>query len=425
MGWRAAVVVPWLLVALLAVGLPVLSVFEEAGGKAASGEAAEGAGPRLGMQEQYLTKYLMGMRGLFGEAQALQLLPQLEGSLEEPARTVVLAILRAELDGRDRALAAMGEVDHADVEALRTWWARGEPPDADWMRRYGFVARLAKSQMLAETDPQRMSVMQEGQRTVIVVLGMVGAVVLGVAVGLVLLVLGMVFWLNGSLSLTGPPPRGDPAVYLQGFTLYLYGLFGLSLMLSVVPGARDAFAINLLPAALATLAGLVYIAARSTGGAMSGDLGLHRGRGWVWEAGCGIVGYVAALPIIAVGIGITLVLTMLSGANPAHPITDVAADHTLWVVLLAVVAAPITEEIFFRGALLTHCRAWLGPVMAGLLTGLIFAAIHPQGWAGIPALTAIGFSLAVIRQWRGSLVGPIVAHAINNGAVVMLLLLAF
>jgi membrane protease YdiL (CAAX protease family) len=32
---------------------------------------------------------------------------------------------------------------------------------------------------------------------------------------------------------------------------------------------------------------------------------------------------------------------------------------------------------------------------------------------------------ALIREWRGSLIGPIVAHAVHNGFVITLILLVF
>ncbi|MGN6728054.1 MAG: CPBP family glutamic-type intramembrane protease [Tepidisphaeraceae bacterium] len=54
---------------------------------------------------------------------------------------------------------------------------------------------------------------------------------------------------------------------------------------------------------------------------------------------------------------------------------------------------------------------------------MIFASIHPQGWAAIPALASIGLVLALIRQWRGSLVPSMVAHALHNGALLGVVLL--
>ena len=58
-----------------------------------------------------------------------------------------------------------------------------------------------------------------------------------------------------------------------------------------------------------------------------------------------------------------------------------------------------------------------------MIVALLFAAIHPQGWVGVPVLTGIAMSFAFIREWRGSIVAPVVAHALNNGAVTLLLVL--
>jgi membrane protease YdiL (CAAX protease family) len=58
-----------------------------------------------------------------------------------------------------------------------------------------------------------------------------------------------------------------------------------------------------------------------------------------------------------------------------------------------------------------------------LINSIIFAAIHPQGWLAIPALTVIAFNLSLIRQWRGSLIGPIVAHGVHNGILVTIAIL--
>ena len=61
--------------------------------------------------------------------------------------------------------------------------------------------------------------------------------------------------------------------------------------------------------------------------------------------------------------------------------------------------------------------------MSALGTGVIFAAVHPQGWTAIPALGAIGFVLALIREWRGGLLASMAAHALNNGTLLTLMLL--
>jgi membrane protease YdiL (CAAX protease family) len=54
---------------------------------------------------------------------------------------------------------------------------------------------------------------------------------------------------------------------------------------------------------------------------------------------------------------------------------------------------------------------------------VLFAAIHPQGWVGIPVLATIALVLATLREWRGSIVAPVVAHACVNGVTVTILVM--
>ena len=65
--------------------------------------------------------------------------------------------------------------------------------------------------------------------------------------------------------------------------------------------------------------------------------------------------------------------------------------------------------------------AHVGWIVSGLITGVIFAAIHPQGWTFIPVLSAIGFVFAALREWRGSILAPMTAHALNNFVMISLL----
>jgi membrane protease YdiL (CAAX protease family) len=64
-------------------------------------------------------------------------------------------------------------------------------------------------------------------------------------------------------------------------------------------------------------------------------------------------------------------------------------------------------------------------VLSALIVSLLFAAIHPQGLAAIPALMALAFGFNLAREWRGTLVPSMVAHAINNGLLLTLFLLIF
>jgi membrane protease YdiL (CAAX protease family) len=100
--------------------------------------------------------------------------------------------------------------------------------------------------------------------------------------------------------------------------------------------------------------------------------------------------------------------------------------------LLASVAAPIVEETFFRGVLLTHLRSatgrwnqWLSFGLAALVSSILFAAIHPQGLIFIPPLAGLAMGFCVGRAWQGSLIPSMVAHGVSNALVMSLNVILF
>jgi membrane protease YdiL (CAAX protease family) len=86
----------------------------------------------------------------------------------------------------------------------------------------------------------------------------------------------------------------------------------------------------------------------------------------------------------------------------------------LWITL--VIAAPVAEEIIFRGFLF---RGWVtsprSAVPAILLISALFAIIHLQyDWFGILQVFFIGLVLAWARWWTGSTLLTILMHALIN-----------
>lgn len=155
-------------------------------------------------------------------------------------------------------------------------------------------------------------------------------------------------------------------------------------------------------------------------------LGWHRGRGVLREIGCGLLAYLASMPILAVGLALTLVFTRFTEQPPHHPIVDwlqeTGAGGIAIVVVLAVLWAPLVEESLFRGGLYHYFRGRLGIFGSALLVSLAFAAIHPQGLAGIPFLTTLAFVLALTREWRDSIIASVTLHMVHNGLATLLLL---
>ena len=259
--------------------------------------------------------------------------------------------------------------------------------------------------------------------------------------GLAGLVVGLVLALKGRLREL--PRSYSPGLFIETFAVWLVTFLVLGVLVSFLEfglfGSIVIFFLSLGALAWLPIRGMPFSQALS-------EIGLTWGRGFWREIGSGFAGFLMMLPILFVGVVCTLLLVQLaeyfgskgegfsSDAGPAHPIfgvfVDASAFDLIAVFLAASVAAPIVEEIAFRGLLYRHLRdgsrrwlPWLSIAFAALLSGFIFAAIHPQGWMAIPALGSIGVALALAREWRSSLVAPMVMHGLQNGLVICLVLL--
>ncbi len=91
------------------------------------------------------------------------------------------------------------------------------------------------------------------------------------------------------------------------------------------------------------------------------------------------------------------------------------------IVLAVVVVAPVVEEILFRGIFYTGLRKRLGVGWAVFLSAFVFGFLHFELLGFIP-LFAIGAILAALYEGQGSLAAPILAHAMNNGIIVIITL---
>jgi membrane protease YdiL (CAAX protease family) len=105
-------------------------------------------------------------------------------------------------------------------------------------------------------------------------------------------------------------------------------------------------------------------------------------------------------------------------AAAAFLTTESAADLAA-IALLAVLLAPLAEEVLFRGFLLPPLRRLLGFRAAAAATSLLFALLHPP--MDRAAIFVLGYALAVAYERSGSLRAPLAAHAANNawGIVVL------
>jgi membrane protease YdiL (CAAX protease family) len=89
-------------------------------------------------------------------------------------------------------------------------------------------------------------------------------------------------------------------------------------------------------------------------------------------------------------------------------------------VLLIVIAAPVSEEVCFRGMLYGGLRTRLPRIAAALVSGLIFGALHATtGISAVPPLIFFGFVLALLYERTGSIVPGIILHMLNNSVALL------
>ena len=136
---------------------------------------------------------------------------------------------------------------------------------------------------------------------------------------------------------------------------------------------------------------------------------------WLLFAGSDNHVYSAALGLAfgaLVVVATRLLVTRVSWARRLHcelrPLTS--GIPTAGIVVLAVLSA-LGEELLFRGLI----APWLGLIPQALIFGLAHQIRGASRWVWAGWATAVGLALGAVFQLSGSLLGPLLAHALING----------
>ena len=151
-------------------------------------------------------------------------------------------------------------------------------------------------------------------------------------------------------------------------------------------------------------------------------------RGMLRQTGQGVMWYMAILPpFLMVSLIYQIILYYCGYPLSVQNVILVflepqALGVQVFLLVLALIIAPITEEALFRGMILPLLARTMGVIPAIVLTAACFALMHFH----VPALAplfvlASGFAVAYIVS--GSLWVPIVMHALFNGMNIGLILL--
>lgn len=123
---------------------------------------------------------------------------------------------------------------------------------------------------------------------------------------------------------------------------------------------------------------------------------------------------------ILVYIGITLLYTLILQPESGEPIeTGDRYVALIGTCVLAIVVAPIAEEVFFRGFLYRILRSKLGLWSAVVVNGALFGAVHltSGGPLAVAIIAPLGMLLCLVYERSGSLYPSIALHALNNAIV--------
>lgn len=91
------------------------------------------------------------------------------------------------------------------------------------------------------------------------------------------------------------------------------------------------------------------------------------------------------------------------------------------LTFVAVLLAPLTEEIVFRAGLFRFLRDRLPRWIALLLPAMVFAALHANLASFLP-LFLLGVFFALAYEYTGRLIVPVTAHALFNLNTILLVL---
>ncbi|MBM4115783.1 MAG: CPBP family intramembrane metalloprotease [Phycisphaerae bacterium] len=303
----------------------------------------------------------------------------------------------------------------------------------DTLAPLGASASLLES-MATDDAALGAQVAERATRIAISVVGFFGIAFVALAVGVVTLVILSVKASSGApMSRLAPTLLGHQAIHIELFAAWVV----YEVVLGVVASRADLGGLGTIGVITFQALGLLALAWPIMRGMpwneLRRELGLTMGAGLVREAAWGVLAWCMAVPMVLVGLVLSLLLGWLFGgslSDASHPLQEglrssSAGGIVIWYLVAAVVA-PVLEEILFRGGLYRGLRGatgyslWESMVVSALLSSLVFAAIHPQGILFVPILGALAMSFCLVRELRGSLVAPMVGHALNNGLFVTL-----
>jgi len=232
-----------------------------------------------------------------------------------------------------------------------------------------------------------------------------------------------------------PPPPGYLPVanwrLLDIITVFFGGIVGSIIVTAIIvlagvdPLAPLPFSLIFGGQAAASFAVMWGLSQTRGSGSLAADVGLIvRGSDW-WGVPAGML-----LQIIIALITAPFIIWLFPDGAPEQGVAEIAGQSKSVIDQLAVfisvaVAAPLVEEMLFRGMLLSWLVRRMSNTLAIVVSAAVFAVVHlldPNAIALVPGLFLLGVVLAWVAIRKGDLSLPIALHSgINLLAAISIL----
>ena len=396
-----------------------------------------------------------GQGGANGGLNEASLLARVDEQAKSPVDRLRVALVAGELGGREEALKRLALLEQdkdiperviADVASARRVLEAERPAELPedlregLVARHGWFAKLALSRGLDDSAAARAPLVEGGLRVIAIVALLVLVLLTVVLAGLGSLIAVVALLATGRIKAKFSPPLPGGSAFLEVLPVFAGGFLliklGLPWLIVAPDGSVPEWGLKaqLVVQWLLVPACLWPLVRGGRWGEFTRRIGWHRGEGWLKEIALGLFGYFAMLPALGVDFLITVRLVNAvkgpgtDGEPPvANPILEIMAHAgTLEMVMFFVLAtcwAPFVEETVFRGAFFGHLRGRGSPLVAATGSALAFGIMHGYEYMMLGPVILLGFTFALIREWRGTIVGCMAAHFIHNAATLTLLTL--
>lgn len=143
------------------------------------------------------------------------------------------------------------------------------------------------------------------------------------------------------------------------------------------------------------------------------------------------VGFVAVMRVLEAVLGLILKTFDVDASKLSNGdlLTSAGPDWVPVIGLLAMLCAPLAEELCFRGLMLNVLSARFGVIAGVLVSSIVFGLMHVQDSVASTIYTCgatgvVGLLLAILVTKTRRLGTSILAHAMYNGSAVALVLIS-